>query len=64
MANNWYMVNATGDPQVGWQKDNGYMATGWVKNGETWYYCNADGSMAANITIDGYQLGSNGAWIG
>lgn len=94
VANNWYMVNATGDPQVGWQKDNlgwaylsptngvmqtdwildgskwyylkdnGYMATGWVKDGVNWYYCNADGSMAANTTIDGYQLGSNGAWIG
>ncbi|MDR3597604.1 cellulase family glycosylhydrolase [Clostridium sp.] len=91
---NWYMVNATGDPQVGWQKDsigwvylsltngvmktgwildggnwyylrnNGYMATGWIKDGETWYYCNADGSMITNTTIDGYQLGSNGAWIG
>jgi hypothetical protein len=92
--NNWYMVNATGDLQVGWQKDNmgwtylsttngvmqtdwildggkwyylknnGYMATGWVKDRETWYYCNADGSMVANTIIDGYQLGSNGAWIG
>ncbi|MDR3594248.1 glycosyl hydrolase 53 family protein [Clostridium sp.] len=94
VANNWYMVNATGDPQVGWQqdsvgwvylspsngvmqtgwkldgntwyylKDNGYMATGWVKTGDSWYYINSDGSMASNITIDGYQLGSNGAWIG
>ncbi len=44
-------------------KDNGYMATGWIKDGDTWYYCNADGSMAANTTIDGYQIGSNGAWI-
>lgn len=94
VANNWYMVNATGDLQVGWQKDNlgwaylskvngvmqtdwildggkwyylkdnGYMATGWIKDRETWYYCNADGSMAANTSIDGYELGSNGAWIG
>lgn len=93
VVNNWYIVNGTGDPQVGWQKDNvgwaylskangvmqtdwildginwyylkenGYMATGWIKNGGNWYYCNADGSMAANTTIDGYQLGSNGAWI-
>lgn len=92
--NNWYMVNATGDPQVGWQKDNvglaylsptngvmktdwlldrgnwyylkdnGYMASGWIKDRESWYYCNGDGSMAANTTIDGYQLGSNGAWVG
>lgn len=92
--NNWYMVNATGDPQVGWQKDNvgwaylsptngvmktdwildggnwyylkdnGYMASGWIKYGETWYYCNGNGSMVASTTIDGYQLDSNGAWIG
>lgn len=91
--NNWYMVNATGDPLTGWQKDstgwtymspatgamqtgwaqtgstwyylkdNGYMATGWVKDGAKWYYCNADGSMAANTTVDGYTIGSNGAWI-
>jgi sulfur carrier protein ThiS len=92
--NNWYMVNKTGDPQTGWQKDstgwfylspsnavmqtgwnkqgdtwyklgsNGYMQTGWVKDGNDWYYMNNDGSMASNTTVDGYTLGSNGAWIG
>lgn len=39
------------------------MSTGWVQDGNTWYYCNADGSMESNTTIDGYTLGSNGAWI-
>ncbi|WP_423060317.1 hypothetical protein, partial [Clostridium butyricum] len=24
---------------------------------------NANGSMAANTTVDGYKLGANGAWI-
>lgn len=91
--NNWYMVNAIGDPQIGWQKDstgwtyllpsngvmqigwtktgntwyylkdNGYMATGWVNTNNNWYYLNTNGSMASNTTVDGYTLGSDGAWI-
>ncbi|WP_416242497.1 hypothetical protein, partial [Clostridium butyricum] len=24
---------------------------------------NANGSMAANTTVDGYVLGANGAWV-
>ena len=93
VGNNWYMINATGEPQVGWQKDsvgwaylaptdgvmqtgwvkdgngwrylrdNGYMVTGWVKDGGIWYYLNNDGLMASSTTVDGYKLGSNGAWI-
>lgn len=92
--NNWYMLNKTGDPQTGWQKDstgwvylspsnaamqtgwnkqgdtwyklgpNGYMQTGWVKDNNNWYYMNSDGSMASNTTVNGYTIGSNGAWIG
>lgn len=91
--NNWYMVNKTGDPITGWQKDstgwvylspsnavmqtgwnkqgdiwyklgsNGYMQTGWVKDNNNWYYMNSDGSMASNTTVDGYRIGSDGAWI-
>ncbi|WP_423219214.1 hypothetical protein, partial [Clostridium butyricum] len=26
-------------------------------------YLNANGSMAANTTVDGYVLGANGAWV-
>lgn len=94
VADSWYLINATGDPKTGWQKDSigwvylspsngvmqmgwnkqgdtwyylnesGYMSTGWVKTNNNWYYLNADGSMAFNtITVDGYALGSNGAWI-
>lgn len=44
--NNWYMVNATGDPLTEWQKDNtgwtymspstGAMQTGWAQVGGSW----------------------------
>ena len=59
--------------QTGWLKDtnenwyylhsSGAMATGWVNNNGTWYYCDNSGKMLSNTTIDGYRLGSNGAWI-
>ncbi|MEW9992545.1 hypothetical protein AB2T77_21155, partial [Clostridium butyricum] len=37
--------------------------TGWLLDGSTWYYLNANGSMAANTTVDGYVLGTNGAML-
>jgi hypothetical protein len=54
--NNWYMVNDTGDPQTGWQKDstgvwtylspdNGIMQTGWSKQEDTWYHLKPNGYM-------------------
>ncbi|NAS18184.1 hypothetical protein GND98_009945 [Clostridium butyricum] len=39
------------------------MQTGWLLDGSTWYYLNANGSMAANTTVDGYVLGANGAML-
>ena len=40
------------------------MTTGWLKDTDgRWYYLKDNGEMAANETIDGYYLGSNGAWI-
>jgi glucan-binding YG repeat protein len=39
------------------------MATGWLKNENKWYYLKLDGSMAANTSVDGYNLGSDGALI-
>jgi len=51
-GNNWYYLNALGVMQTGWINDNG-----------VWYYLNASGAMLANTTVDGYVLGSNGAWI-
>ena len=67
------LVNAEGAPATGWQrvggkwyfmKNDGSMTTGWLKDtNEKWYYLNSDGSMAANTYVDGYYIGSKGAWV-
>ncbi|CAI3192164.1 hypothetical protein CNEO2_1030010 [Clostridium neonatale] len=58
--------------KTGWLNDNGTwyylqsngaMKTGWLNDNGTWYYLQSNGAMAKNTTIDGYRLGSNGAWI-
>jgi glucan-binding YG repeat protein len=33
------------DGQWYWLREGGYMATGWVRIGESWYFFNSDGSM-------------------
>ena len=48
----WYYFNSAG-----------YMVTGWVQDGGKWYYLTSSGAMAKNTTVDGYVLGSDGAWI-
>lgn len=58
---------------TGWRKidlkwyyfgQDGYMKTGWLhdKDGK-WYYLNSNGSMAYDTAVNGYKLGSDGAWI-
>ena len=43
---------------------DGYMKTGWLKDKDNkWYYLKNDGSMALDTVIDGYEIGSDGAWI-
>ncbi|MDU4802432.1 MAG: N-acetylmuramoyl-L-alanine amidase family protein [Clostridium butyricum] len=49
----WYYLNASGAMKTGWFQDT---------NG-TWYFLKSNGAMAANEYIDGYYLGSNGAWV-
>lgn len=44
-------------------KADGSKATGWLQDGNTWYYLNESGVMLSNTTVDGYTLGINGAWI-
>lgn len=44
-------------------KSSGAMQTGWLSNGGKWYYLYNDGRMAANTVIEGFRIGSNGAWI-
>lgn len=69
----WYYLDQSGAKQTGWQHlgsswyyldSEGKMQTGWFKdsNGK-WYYLYDSGAMAFNTTIDGYKLGSDGAWI-
>lgn len=71
--NNWYYLNDEGIMQTGWinvnstwyyLNENGAMHTGWLKDVTgKWYYLNIDGSMAANTTINGYDLAEDGSWI-
>lgn len=44
-------------------KEDGSMATGWVQDSGKWYYLDQSGAMVSNVTIDGFDLGSDGAWI-
>lgn len=72
--NNWYMVNANGDPQIGWQKDstgwtymsptNGVMQTGWKLDGGNWYYLQGNGYMSTGWVKDGeswYYMNQDGS---
>lgn len=68
----WYYLNQSGAMKTSWLNDggtwyylssSGAMKTGWLNDGGTWYYLYYSGAMAYNATIDGYKLGSNGAWI-
>jgi glucan-binding YG repeat protein len=39
------------------------MLTGWILDGGKYYYLYPDGSMASDTIINGYKVGSDGAWI-
>ncbi|MFT8347672.1 hypothetical protein [Clostridium saccharoperbutylacetonicum] len=48
----------------GWWYSEGYSwATGWKEVNGKFYYFNSDGYMAHDTTIDGYQIGSDGARV-
>ncbi|WP_394884826.1 N-acetylmuramoyl-L-alanine amidase family protein [Clostridium butyricum] len=68
----WYYLQSNGAMKTGWLNDNGTwyylnsngsMKTGWLNDNGTWYFLQSNGAMAKNTTVDGYKLGSNGAWI-
>lgn len=70
----WYFLKNTGEMAAGWVKDtdgkwyflknSGEMVTGWTKDTDgKWYFLNSSGEMLYNTTINGYKLGSDGAWI-
>jgi foldase protein PrsA len=46
-----------------WYEDGGSWVSGWKNLDGKWYYFNANGYMAHDTEIDGYKLGSDGAWI-
>lgn len=66
----WYYFDVSGAMKTGWltyrnQKyylqSNGAMATGWKTISQKTYYFDANGAMAANTTVGGYSVGSDGA---
>lgn len=69
----WYYMDQDGIMQTGWLKDgdmtyylkeDGAMAIGWLQaNPGQWYYFQADGSMAVNTVVDGYQINESGVWV-
>lgn len=48
----WYYLDFNGSKQKGWQYING-----------KWYFFYDTGVMAANTVVNGYQIGTDGAWI-
>lgn len=71
-GNKWYYLQNSGAMKTGWQLDggswyylqtNGIMKIGWQLEGGRWYFLKTNGEMAANTTVGGYKLGSDGAWI-
>jgi hypothetical protein len=70
----WYYLGEDGARKIGWQSINknwyylnsqGKIQTGWIKDvSGKYYYLNSYGAMVYNTTVDGYKLGSDGAWTG
>ncbi|WP_307993020.1 hypothetical protein [uncultured Clostridium sp.] len=71
----WYYLNSDGSMKTGWIEsaadgkwyhlnNSGAMTTGWLKDTDgKWYYLYSNGQMASNTTVNGYFVGSDGAWI-
>lgn len=69
----WNYLDYSGNKTKGWQQidgswyyldNDGKMKTGWLKDtNESWYYLQPSGAMAKNTVVDGYKIGTNGAWI-
>ena len=46
-----------------WNTEGSSWSVGWKEIDGKWYYFRQDGYMAHDTAIDGYELGSDGAWI-
>ncbi|MFT8351294.1 hypothetical protein [Clostridium saccharoperbutylacetonicum] len=73
-----YYLDNTGKIITGWSQYNNnwyycpvslidditpVLSKTWKNINNKWYYFNTDGTMAHDTTIEGYNVGSNGAWI-
>ena len=68
------ILNNSGSLATGWVKENGSwyyldqsgaMKTGWFTVSGKWYYAYSSGALAVNTTTpDGYEVNTNGEWIG
>ena len=66
-----YFFNADGVMHEGWKQDESTgewycwtdagAVTGWREIGGKWYYFDENGVMAVNTTVDGYEVGPDGA---
>lgn len=45
-----------------WYTENNAWVTGWKLIDGKWYYFNSDGHMVHDTVINGFKLGSDGAW--
>ena len=61
--NNRYYVGNDGAWVKGAQKPAAAQKQGWVKEVNTWYYYNTDGTLARNKWIGNYWLGADGKMV-
>lgn len=68
----YYYCSKTGEMQTGWIEENnknyycnsdGIMQTGWVKDNNIWYHLDSNGVMETNTTLEGYNIGADGAAV-
>ncbi|MBQ5869258.1 MAG: hypothetical protein IIW68_08055, partial [Lachnospiraceae bacterium] len=68
-AGKWLELSQNGQKHWYYFNPSGYLATGWILDGGTWYYLNPNpgqrplGAMYCNeMTPDGYFVDATGAW--
>ena len=61
--NGRYYVDANGAWVKGAQKPATAQKQGWVKEENTWYYYNTDGTLARNKWVGNYWLGADGKMV-
>jgi len=54
-------LTTTEGSQYWFDKDGFRVSNKWVQIDGKWYYFNSDGKLAVSATIDGYEVGADGA---